>query len=322
MRKLIAAAALTMICIPLLVPTPAHAQATRTWVSGVGDDANPCSRTAPCKTFAGAISKTAAGGEINCLDSGGFGALTITKAISVICESVVAGVLASATNGIIVNAGANDVIVLRGLDIDGIGTGLNGIRFLAEAALHVQNCQIRNFKGASPNGFGIQFAPSAAAEFYVMDTVISSSGIGTTGGGINIQPSGAGSARVMLNRISVDNNVNGIKGDGTGSTGGIRISIRDSQSSGNSINGFIATNPAGGAFVNAMIDRSTFAANATNGIVANGSASTVFLGNSTITANGTAISPTNGGQAFSYKTNNINGNVVSDGATPNVILQN
>jgi len=84
--------------------SPAHAQATRTWVSGVGDDANPCSRTAPCKTFAGAISKTAAGGIINCLDSAGFGAVTITKAITIECVGVIGGVLAALTNGINVNA--------------------------------------------------------------------------------------------------------------------------------------------------------------------------------------------------------------------------
>ncbi len=83
---------------------PAHAQATRTWVSGVGDDANPCSRTAPCKTFAGAISKTAASGEINCIDPGGFGALTITKAITVSCANAEAGVVVSGTNGIVVAA--------------------------------------------------------------------------------------------------------------------------------------------------------------------------------------------------------------------------
>jgi hypothetical protein len=83
---------------------PVSAQATRTWVSGVGDDANPCSRTAPCKTFAGAISKTAAGGEINVLDPGGFGGVTITKSISIIAEGVEAGVLVSGTNAIVVNA--------------------------------------------------------------------------------------------------------------------------------------------------------------------------------------------------------------------------
>src|ERR1044071_4783701 len=102
----------------------AQAQATRTWVSGVGDDANPCSRTAPCKTFAGAISKTAPKGEINVLDPGGFGAVTITKAITISSECTEAGVLVSGTNGIVIAAGANDDIHLEGLDIEGLGTGL------------------------------------------------------------------------------------------------------------------------------------------------------------------------------------------------------
>src|SRR6201995_5651434 len=101
----------------------ANAQATRTWVSGVGDDANPCSRTAPCKTFAGAISKTLAGGEINCLDPGGFGALTITKSITITCDNTLGGVLVSGTNGINVNAAATDIIVLTGLDLEGLGSG-------------------------------------------------------------------------------------------------------------------------------------------------------------------------------------------------------
>src|SRR3954463_1024618 len=108
---------------PLLAAAPAHAQATRTWVSGVGDDANPCSRTAPCKTFAGAISKTAALGEINCLDPGGFGGVTITKAITIDCRDTFGSVLVSGTNAIIVAAGASDVVTLRNLDIHGVGTG-------------------------------------------------------------------------------------------------------------------------------------------------------------------------------------------------------
>src|SRR6185295_8752846 len=100
-----------------------QAQATRTWVSGVGDDANPCSRTAPCKTFAGAISKTAAKGEINVLDPGGFGGVTITKSITISSEGFEAGVLVSGTNAVIVATGAaTDVVVLRGLDIEGLGT--------------------------------------------------------------------------------------------------------------------------------------------------------------------------------------------------------
>src|ERR1700743_2369446 len=116
-----------------LAVAPANAQATRTWVSGVGDDANPCSRTAPCKTFAGAISKTAAAGEIDCLDPGGFGTLTITKSITIDCGGggIVGSVLASGVAGINVNtAGIN--VVLRNIIINGTGTtlGTRGIKHL------------------------------------------------------------------------------------------------------------------------------------------------------------------------------------------------
>src|SRR4051812_44555073 len=100
--------------VSLLSAGSAYAQATRTWVSGVGDDANPCSRTAPCKTFAGAISKTAAGGEINAIDPGGFGTLTINKAITINGSGTFAGILASGATGVIINAGSNDVETLRG----------------------------------------------------------------------------------------------------------------------------------------------------------------------------------------------------------------
>src|SRR3569833_2644167 len=103
-RSALAVLAIGLI-LPFLASAPASAQATRTWVSGVGDDANPCSRTAPCKTFAGAISKTAAAGEINCLDPGGFGAVTVAKSMTISCEAGTAGVLVSGTNGI-VGAGA------------------------------------------------------------------------------------------------------------------------------------------------------------------------------------------------------------------------
>ena len=105
-----------------------HAQ-SRTWVSGVGDDFNPCSRTAPCKTFAGAMSKTAAGGEINCIDNGAFGAVTIGKSITIDCSAVEAGILASSTNGITIAAAAADKVTIRGIDINGTAPpGLIGIR--------------------------------------------------------------------------------------------------------------------------------------------------------------------------------------------------
>src|SRR5439155_8504110 len=123
------AAMFGLACVGLLslLPDAAMAQATRTWVSGVGDDVNPCSRTAPCKTFAGAISKTAAGGEINCLDPGGFGAVTITKALVIDCHYTEGGVLAGG-NGIVVNAATTDVVVLRGLDIFGVNPPTHGVR--------------------------------------------------------------------------------------------------------------------------------------------------------------------------------------------------
>src|SRR5215467_12657748 len=125
------------VAILLAAFSLAQAQATRTWVSGVGDDANPCSRTAPCKTFAGAISKTAPNGEIDVLDPGGFGAVTITKPIRIEADGVIAGVLVSGTNGIVISAGPTDVIELRGLTFNGLGTGLAGIKVNSAGAVHV-----------------------------------------------------------------------------------------------------------------------------------------------------------------------------------------
>jgi hypothetical protein len=132
--------------LTLGIGSTAYAQATRTWVSGVGDDANPCSRTAPCKTFAGAISKTAAGGEIDVLDDGGFGAVTITKSITIDGGGHLAGILISgATNGVIINAAATDVVVLRGLTFTGISGALNAVRYLAAKYVVVEDSSIGGF---------------------------------------------------------------------------------------------------------------------------------------------------------------------------------
>jgi hypothetical protein len=136
---------LTVFSLPT---TSAHAQATRTWISGVGDDVNPCSRTAPCKTFQGAISKTAAGGEIDCLDPGGFGSVTITKSLTIDCGTFPGGILAAGVNGIIVNAGVNDKVVIRNLVIQGsisVNTGINGIRWLAGKELHLDRVVVQGF---------------------------------------------------------------------------------------------------------------------------------------------------------------------------------
>jgi hypothetical protein len=185
---------------------PASAQATRTWVSGVGDDVNPCSRTAPCKTFAGAISKTATGGEINCLDPGGFGAVTIAKSMTIACPYTEGGLLAGG-NGIVVNLpAATDVVYIRGLDIFGVSPPSNGIRFIGQGTLVVQDSVIRRFAGG--NTFGISFQPSAAARLIVDNTTIADNGLNGLGGGIDIEPTGAGTAQVTLTEVRLVNNAN------------------------------------------------------------------------------------------------------------------
>ncbi len=157
-----------VLCLSV-ISVIATAQATRTWVSGIGDDANPCSRTAPCKTLAGAISKTATGGEINVLDPGGFGAVTVTKSITIDGGGVIGSILSSATNGIIVNA-PNSLVTIRNFSINGAGTtlGINGIRVLAVKKLLVENCTLSNF---SANG--IDFNSTTAADIMINNTTIS-----------------------------------------------------------------------------------------------------------------------------------------------------
>jgi nitrous oxidase accessory protein NosD len=150
--------AMAAAAVVLALPSSAFGQATRTWVSGVGDDANPCSRTAPCKTFAGAISKTANGGEINVIDPGGFGGVTITKSLTIRGRGNTAGALVSGTNAIVVNAAATDKVTIDGLDINGIGTGaqtsLTGIKILSAAKVNIVNNEIYRFKA------GVVMAPT------------------------------------------------------------------------------------------------------------------------------------------------------------------
>ena len=148
---------IVLVVLTCSLASVAQAQATRTWVSGVGDDVNPCSRTAPCKTYAGAISKTAAGGVISTLDPGGFGAVTITKSITIEGTGTLGGILNASTR-VTVNALSTDVIVLRDLAMHGAGTGLNGVRILSAAEVYIQGCTIQNNAGdaidIAPSGVG------------------------------------------------------------------------------------------------------------------------------------------------------------------------
>jgi hypothetical protein len=215
-RLLVAFAAMFM-----LHATPAAAQATRTWVSGVGDDVNPCSRTAPCKTFAGAISKTAPSGEINCLDSAGFGTVTITKAITIKCDGVIGGILASSVNGIIINAGTGDRVVIDGLDINGFGTGLNGIRILSARDVVVRNSLIYGFNAATPNGSAIVVDSGAVkVNLTVENTTFTGNQIG-----VRVQSTGGlGSARIFRSLFAT-HAVAGVSVTGAGNL----IDISDSQ---------------------------------------------------------------------------------------------
>jgi len=215
----------------VVTASTAHAQATRTWVSGVGNDANPCSRTAPCKTFAGAISVTAAGGEIDALDPGGFGTVTITKSITIDGGGgQVASILASGVNGIIVNAGMNDVVILRNLRINGAGTtlGQNGIRFLVGGELHVEHCVIERF-----SNIAIDFQPSGGGEGYITDTTL----IDNAGGGVVVN-----TGRVAITNLHSEANGNGVMVNGTAIA-----SVRDSFAAGSGA-GFGAV--TGGAAIN------------------------------------------------------------------------
>ena len=166
---------LSVMCLAL-VPIAANAQASRTWVSGVGNDGNTCSRSSPCLTFAGAIAQTTAGGEINCLDPGGFGAVTITKALTINCEATLGSVLVSGTNGIVVQAGTNDVVTLKGLEFEGLNAGLNAVRFLSGKELHMHKFQIRNFTNS-----GIDIEPSNSTRVFLADGYISDCGVGGSG---------------------------------------------------------------------------------------------------------------------------------------------
>ena len=245
MRRIALFALFAGLLVPLFAAAPAHAQATRTWVSGVGDDVNPCSRTAPCKTFAGAISKTAPGGEINCLDPGGFGTVTITKALTINCkETGIGSILAAGVPGITINAGVADRVTLRSLQIQGVNQtvtgGTIGVRILQAASVSIEDCVITAFtqQGVSDTRAGNN------NKLFIRNSVISNN----TGTGV---AAGAGTvSTTMIEGSSMINNLFGVaattgnnvmirrsvlSGNGTGveADGGAQMDVVDSSISGN-----------------------------------------------------------------------------------------
>lgn len=286
----------------LAVASTGQAQATRTWVSGVGDDVNPCSRTAPCKTWAGAISKTAAGGEIDALDPGGFGAVTATK--SILFDGTngagFGSILASGVNGVNVNDSAtatpNTIVVrIRNMSINGAGTtlGLNGVNFTSGATVHVENCVIRNFSGT-----GIRVATPQAARLIVSNTIISEIG----GQGIEFAGANAANDAGVIDNTTI-----------TRTGAGVRISNRASVAISNSnisVNnaiastaGLIITAAVGGS----SIDCESCQINFNSVGVQPNAGNTIRLGNTRMTGNGNALN-FNGGVIGSFGNNRIAGN--------------
>jgi hypothetical protein len=276
-----------------------QAQATRTWVSGLGDDANPCSRTAPCKTFAGAITKTAAGGEIDAIDPGGFGALTITKSITIDGSGgPLVSVLSAGTNGFVINAGVNDVISLRNLTINGVGTGTNGIRFLAGKSLHVENVIIAN---VTTNGIDVNTTTNG--DVTILNTVIRDCG----GTGVSLVDSGF--LQATLVNVQVEKCANGVSAGAN-----VKAAISNSTASLNSGIGIVGVGP--GTEIN--IDRCTIAFNNV-GVESGAAAAVIKLTGNSITNNGTGVL-TLAGQVNGFGNNVIFGNA-SDGSVTTQTLK-
>jgi hypothetical protein len=274
--------ALAIAIFTLAFASMAQAQATRTWVSGVGDDANPCSRTAPCKTFAGAISKTATGGEIDVLDPGGFGAVTITKSITIEGGPFEAGVLVSGTNGIIINAPTDAVVALRNLDFNGVGTGLNGIRILAAKTVVVDHCQIYEFRGSPGRGISDERTQTSPIPM------------------------------LYVNDCYIRDNVGGVAAVGVSPAVGIRVVIDNTRIQGNTQTGVTGSN---GAVL--MVRFCNISGNLADGVNISGAGTQANVISSVLTENQGIAANNNGGLQFSLADTSIINNItgVSAGMT-------
>jgi hypothetical protein len=231
----------------------ASAQATRTWVSGVGDDVNPCSRTAPCKTFAGAISKTAKNGEINCLDPGGFGAVTITKSLTIDCASTEGGISAAgAAAGITISitdpADTRKLVRLRGLDINGFATGVDGIRVLAATGVSIDNVTIEGFTG---DGLEV----TGASNVVVRDSTIRSAT-----NGIRTEVTSGGFGTIMMFNSNITHCTTGVLSGNNGVVGLLSSFIIFNGTGLSTKPGGVATNGGIFSYGNNVID-----GNGTNG---------------------------------------------------------
>jgi Right handed beta helix region len=262
----------------------------RTWVSGVGDDANSCSRTFPCKTFAGAISKTEPGGVISVLDPGSFGAVTITHSIMIEARGELAGLLAFGFNGIVVNAGPNDVVTLRGLSIEGGqgATPANGIDFLSGGKLIIEDTSINGMLGN-----GIIFEPNTAAKLFVYDSYIHNN---LGGSGIRLSPRPGGSVNASINGTRLADNSVGLL-----ATLGAKATLSDSVADGNNIG--VHVNAAGTNTRVAIHDSSLTGNN--QAVLSTSAKSTAILDATSIANNAAGLVSQNTGKILSFHNNPI-----------------
>lgn len=289
--------ALVLTLVALAVPGSAFGQATRTWVSGVGDDANPCSRTAPCKTLAGAMSKTAAGGQISGLDGGGFGAVTINKSLTIDLRGIwEAGVLTNVSNGITVNAAATDRVKILGLNINGLNSNFHGIRILQARSVKIHDTKIFGF---NRNGISVENANA------LMRVVVTRSSIHDNGGnGVLVAPQGANSARVVLRGNDIDDNTCGVTGSAFGFDPAFNFSVNCGTGTAGTANPVIAM------FRNSLSD------NEKQSVFVNGSTARTRISRNEITGSNTApaLQSLNSGQLLTYGDNYVTGNPGGNGA--------
>lgn len=300
--------ALFAVAGTLAFAEPASAQATRTWVSGVGDDANPCSRTAPCRTFAGTISKTAAGGEINCLDPGGMGAVTITKSITILCDHTTAGILVSGQNGVIINAGAADTVVLSGLDFEGFGQGLSGIRVLQVGNVVIRNSSIRGFATS-----GISFEPVNIGTSLTVDNVT----IVDSVTGIRVLPQANAAATFSVNNVRVSNSGGAGLQVASATNTNLKGTVTNSLFTGNSGDGIVTGTSLVPSPLQLLIKDTVVNGNEI-GLVATGAATLVQVSGSEIVHNDTGLSVSDGASLTSYGdnvlvSNGVNGSFTGQG---------
>jgi hypothetical protein len=318
--------ALALVVLALVAwgaPETAQAQATRTWVSGVGSDANPCSRTAPCQTFAGAISKTLAGGIISCLDPGGFGTVTITKSITIDCIGMTGSILASSTNGVNINA-ASIKVVLRGVTIHGHGSipGLRGIRFIEGASLLFDHGFISGFLGFPARGIEA-LGPTVVGAFHqisVSNSIIADNGLGQSGGGgivlgnVGGVPPNLGVIRAALSNVVMSRNNIGLR-----VSPNTEVTVKGSTLESNISFNMVVFSGGGPSLVNVddcMIAESI----AGTGIHGEGPGVSVRVSRSIITGNNIGVASFNGAQVLSsgnnVNHNNFSGNGAFTGASP------